>query len=137
MILGPVVADASGAHVGQVITLDMAAGPVRTRVIGIDTGQNNSGNIVYFPLPALERLDGTPGTANSLWVTTASPAHSAVDQAASAVASPAPAAGYPVTTTRIYAYRSRSPPPRTPSSPSSRSWAWSWSPSCSWAWPAP
>ena len=50
----------------------MAAGPVRVRVIGIDTGQNNSGNIVYFPLPALERLDGTPGTANSLWVSTAS-----------------------------------------------------------------
>jgi putative ABC transport system permease protein len=107
VILGPVVADASGAHVGQVITLDMTAGPVRTRVIGIDTGQNNSGNIVYFPLPALERLDGTPGTANSLWVTTASPAHAAVDQAASAVASRLAAAGYPVTTTRIYAYEAQ------------------------------
>lgn len=66
VILGPVVADASGARIGQVITLDMAAGPVRARVIGIDTGRNNSGSIVYFPLPVLERLDGAPGTANSL-----------------------------------------------------------------------
>ena len=107
VILGPVVADASGARVGQVITLDMAAGPVRTRVIGIDTGQNNSGNIVYFPLPTLERLDGTPGTANSLWVTTASPAHAAIDQAASVVASRLAAAGYPVTTTKIYAYEAQ------------------------------
>ena len=107
VILGPVVGDASGAHVGQVITLDMATGPVRTRVIGIDTGQNNSGNIVYFPLPTLERLDGTPGTANSLWVTTASPAHAAIDQAATAVASRLAAAGYPVTTTKIYAYEAQ------------------------------
>ncbi len=103
MVLGPVVADASGARVGQVLTLAMAAGPVRTRVIGIDTGQNNGGNIVYFPLPALERLDGTPGTANSLWVSTASPAHPAIDQADTAVASRLAAAGYPVTTTKIYA----------------------------------
>ena len=78
-------------------------GPVRARVIGIDTGRNNSGDIVYFPLPALERLDGTPGAANSLWVTTASPAHAAIDRAATAVASRLAAAGYPVTTTKIYA----------------------------------
>ena len=103
VVLGPVVADASGARVGQVLTLVMAAGPVRTRVIGIDTGQNNSGGIVYFPLPALERLDGTPGNANSLWMSTASPAHAAIDQAATAVARRLAAAGYPVTTTKIYA----------------------------------
>lgn len=107
VILGPAVADASGARVGQVLTLDMAAGPVGARVIGIDTGQNNSGNIVYFPLPAMERLDGTPGTANSLWLTTSSPVHAAIDQAATAVASRLAAAGYPVTTTKIYTYEAQ------------------------------
>ena len=96
VVLGPVVANASGARVGQVLTLDMAAGPVMVRVIGIDAGQNNSGNIVYFPLSTLERLDGTPGAANSLWVSTASSAHAAIDRAATAVASPLAAAGYPV-----------------------------------------
>jgi putative ABC transport system permease protein len=102
VVLGPVVATASGARVGQILTLDMAAGPVRTRVIGIDTGRNNSGDIVYFPLPTLERLDGTPGVANSLWVSTGSSTHAAVDRAAAAVASRLAAAGYPVTTSKIY-----------------------------------
>jgi putative ABC transport system permease protein len=103
VVLGPVVADASGARVGQDLTLDMAAGPVRVRVIGIDTGRNNSGDIIYFPLPTLERLDGTPGAANSLWVSTASSAHAAIDRAATAVASRLAAVGNPVTTTKIYA----------------------------------
>jgi putative ABC transport system permease protein len=107
VVLGPVVADVSGARVGQVLTLGMAAGPVTVRVIGIDTGQNNGGSIVYFPLTVLERLDGTPGTANSLWVSTASPAHAAIDQAATAVASRLAADGYPVTTTKIYAFEAQ------------------------------
>jgi putative ABC transport system permease protein len=103
VVLGPVAADVSGAHVGQILTLDMAAGPTRVRVIGIDTGRNNSGDIVYFPLPALERLDGTPGTADSLWVSTGSSAHAAIDRAATAVATRLASAGYPVTTSKIYA----------------------------------
>jgi len=102
VVLGPVVANASGARIGQILTLDMAAGPVRTRVIGIDTGHNNSGDIVYFPLPTLERLDGTPGAANSLWVSTGSSTHAAIDRAATAVASRLAAAGYPVTISKIY-----------------------------------
>jgi putative ABC transport system permease protein len=102
VVLGPVVANASGARVGQILTLVMAAGTVRTRVIGIDTGHNNSGDIVYFPLPTLERLDGTPAAANSLWVNTGSSTHAAIDQAATAVASRLAAAGYPVATSKIY-----------------------------------
>jgi ABC-type antimicrobial peptide transport system permease subunit len=107
VVLGPVLADASGARPGQVLTLGMAAGPVSARVIGIDTGQNNSGNIAYFSLPVLERLDGTPGAANSLWVSTASSAHAAIDQAATAVASRLAEAGYPVTITKIYALQAQ------------------------------
>lgn len=74
----------------------------RTRVIGIDTGHNNSGDVVYFPLATLERLDGTSGAANSLWVSTGSSTHAAVDRAATAVASRLAAAGYPVTTSEVY-----------------------------------
>jgi putative ABC transport system permease protein len=107
VVLGPVLADASGARIGQDLTLDMAAGPVRVRVIGIDTGRNNSGDIVYFPLSTLERLDGMPGATNSLWVSTKSSAHAAIDRAATAVASRLAAAGYPVTTTKIYALKAQ------------------------------
>jgi putative ABC transport system permease protein len=101
-VLGPAVARAVGARVGQILTLTMAAGATRVRVIGIDTGQTNSGDTVYFPLPALERLDGGPGTADSMWLATASSGHAAIDRAATAAAARLAAAGYAVGTQEIY-----------------------------------
>ncbi len=102
VVLGPAVARTTGARVGQILTLTMAAGTTRVRVIGIDTGQPNAGNTVFFPRPVLERLDGTPGTADSMWFSTASDAHAAVDRATTAAANRLAAAGYPVSTTEIY-----------------------------------
>jgi putative ABC transport system permease protein len=102
VVLGPAVARATGARVGQTLTMTMAAGPTRVRVIGLDTGQTNAGSTVYFPLPALERLDGGPGTADSIWVSTASADHAAIDRATSAAAARLAAAGYAVGTTEIY-----------------------------------
>jgi len=102
VVLGPVVERATRAQVGQILTLNMAAGPTRVRVIGIDSGENNGGATVYFPLQVLERLDGTPGTADSIWLSTASSAHAAIDRAAAAAAARLAAAGYPVSTTKIY-----------------------------------
>jgi putative ABC transport system permease protein len=102
VVLGPAVARTTGARAGQILTLTLAAGPSRVRVIGIDTGQTNAGDTVYFPLPVLERLDGGPGTADSIWLTTGSTAHAAIDRAAAAAANRLAAAGYPVSTTEIY-----------------------------------
>ena len=102
VVLGPAVARVTGARVGQILTLTMAAGPSRVRVIGIDTGQPNAGDTVYFPLPVLERLDGGPGTADSIWLSTASSSHAAIDRATAAAASRLAAAGYPVSTQEIY-----------------------------------
>jgi putative ABC transport system permease protein len=102
VVLGPIVARAAGARVGQMLTLAMAAGPTTVRVIGIDTGQNDGGAIVYFPLAVLERLDGTPGVSDSIWVSTGSPAHAAIDAVSNAVTARLAAAGYPVSTTEIY-----------------------------------
>ena len=102
VVLGPALARAAQASVGQILTLSVAAGPTRVRVIGIDTVPTNNGDTVYFPLPVLERLDGGPGTANSIWLTTASTAHAAIDRATTAAASRLAAAGYPVSTTEIY-----------------------------------
>jgi putative ABC transport system permease protein len=102
VVLGPALARAARASVGQILTLSVAAGPTRVRVIGIDAVPTNNGDTVYFPLPVLERLDGGPGTADSIWLTTASSAHAAIDHAATAAASRLAAAGYPVSTTEIY-----------------------------------
>ena len=43
VVLGPAAARTTGARVGQILTLTMAAGPTRVRVIGIDTGQTQRG----------------------------------------------------------------------------------------------
>ncbi len=102
VVLGPAVARVAGARVGRVITLAMAAGGTRVRVIGIDTGQLNGGNTIYFPLPVLERLDGGPGTADSMWFSTASSGHAAIDRVTAAAAARLTAAGYPVSTQEIY-----------------------------------
>ena len=102
VVLGPAVARVTSARVGQILTLTMAAGPTRVRVIGIDTGQLNAGDTVYFPLPVLERLDGGPGTADSIWLSTASSGHAAVDRATATAAARLAAAGYPVSTQEIY-----------------------------------
>jgi putative ABC transport system permease protein len=102
VVLGPNVARAAGARVGHLLTLTMAAGPTRVRVMGIDTGQLNGGDTIYFPLPVLERLDGGPGTADSMWLSTASSGHAAIGRATNAVAARLAAAGYPVSTQEIY-----------------------------------
>jgi putative ABC transport system permease protein len=102
VVLGPALARAARASVGQILTLSVAAGPTRVRVIGIDTVPTNNGDTVYFPLQVLERLDGGPGTADSIWLATASFGHAAIDRATAAAASRLAAAGYPVSTTEIY-----------------------------------
>jgi putative ABC transport system permease protein len=102
VVLGPAVARTAGASVGKVLTLDTPGGYTHVRVVGIDNGAANGGATVYFPLPALERLDGGPGTANSIWLTTASSSHAAIGRAAAAAAHRLTAAGYRVATADIY-----------------------------------
>jgi len=102
VVLGPTVATVSGARVGQTVTFTLPQGPIRARVIGIDTVDIKSGSIVYFPLPVLERLDGNPGASDSIWVSTAGSSHAAIDSAATAVGNRLAAAGFPASTQAIY-----------------------------------
>ncbi len=130
VVLGPAVARTVGARVGQILTLAMAAGPTRVRVIGIDTGQPNNGDTVYFPCrrwnvwtagPAPRTRSGSPPPVPGMPPSTGRP--------------PPPPRGWPPPGTRSAPPRSTSPRRRSPrptarSSPSWRSWASSWSPSC-------
>jgi putative ABC transport system permease protein len=102
VVVGPAVARSAHASVGQILTLDTPAGYIHVRVIGLDSGAANNGDTVYFPRAALERLDGGPGTADSIWVTTASSSHAAIKRAAAAAASRLTAAGYRVSTAELY-----------------------------------
>lgn len=102
VVLGPVVATVTGARVGQTLKLTLAEGPTLVHVIGIDTVNINSGATVYFPLPVLERLDGNPGAADSIWVSTASSSHAAIDSVATAAGNRLASAGFPASTKAIY-----------------------------------
>jgi putative ABC transport system permease protein len=102
VVLGPVLARASHAYIGRILTVDTPVGYTRVRVIGLDTGDTNGGSTVYFPLPALERLDGGPGTADSIWLKTAGASHAAINRAATAVGRRLTAAGYRVSTSDVY-----------------------------------
>jgi putative ABC transport system permease protein len=102
VVLGPALARAARAHARQILRLSVAAGPIRVRVMGIDTVPTNNGDSVYFPLPVLERLDGEPGTADSIWVATASATHAGIDRVAAAITARLAAAGYPASTQEIY-----------------------------------
>jgi putative ABC transport system permease protein len=102
VVIGPGVERATGAVVGQTLSLDTADGSAKVRVIGIDTGQFDDGDLLYFPAAVLERLAGTPGVANALWLKTASASHADIDQVTTAVADRLAADGYPVTTEEVY-----------------------------------
>jgi putative ABC transport system permease protein len=102
VVLGSAVARTTGAGVGKILSLDTPGGYTHVRVVGIDSGAANNGDTVFFPLPALERLDAGPGTADSIWLTTASSSHAAIRRAASAAARRLTAAGYRVSTTDLY-----------------------------------
>jgi putative ABC transport system permease protein len=95
VVLGPGPAHATGAHVGQVLTLGTPAGPGRFRVIGIDTGEVNAGGDVYFPLAVLRHLTGL--ASNVLWLTTAKSQPASVARVTTAVRDRLAAAGFPVT----------------------------------------
>jgi putative ABC transport system permease protein len=102
VVLGPTIATVSGAKVGQTLTFTLPQGPTRARVIGIDTGHIDSGSVVYFPLPVLERLDGNPGASDSIWVSTASATHAAINAAQNALGNRLASAGYPTSSQAIY-----------------------------------
>jgi putative ABC transport system permease protein len=102
VVLGPAVATVSGARVGQMLTFTLPQGPIRARVIGIDTVDIDSGAIVYFPLPVLERLDGTPRASDTIFVSTASSAHAAIDRTATAARNRLASAGFPASTNEVY-----------------------------------
>jgi putative ABC transport system permease protein len=102
VVLGSAVARTVGASLGKVLNFDTPGGYAHVRVVGIDNGAANNGDTVFFPLPTMERLDGGPGTADSIWLTTASSSHAAIGRAAAAVARRLTAAGYRVATQEIY-----------------------------------
>jgi putative ABC transport system permease protein len=102
VVLGPAVARAIHASIGEAFTLQTAGGPIKAKVIGIDTGQWDNGSVMYFDLSTLQQLTGMEGASNALWLTTASSGHSFINRVANDVEVRLGADGFPVQDQKLY-----------------------------------
>jgi putative ABC transport system permease protein len=98
------IARTTGTHLGQTIQVQTAAGPVRFRVIGISSNQQESGTALYVPLKTMHALlPGTPADANDYWVRTTSHAHGFIDRTTTRLENTLTRHGYNVGTEVVYA----------------------------------
>ncbi len=102
VVLGPAVARATGAHVGQWLVVLTPAGQTQVTVVGIDSMILNNGASVFFPLAQFQRLTNSAETVNALWLTTTSTNHHLVDQVSVSVQTRLSQAGYPATIQKSY-----------------------------------
>jgi ABC-type lipoprotein release transport system permease subunit len=102
IVLGPTVARAASARVGQRITVDTPAGQTQATVVGIDSVFINDGDSVFFPLAQFQRLTNSPGTVNALWLTTRSVSDQFVNQVSASVQARLSRAGHPATIQKSY-----------------------------------
>ena len=104
VVIGRALASTTGAHVGDILTVDTARGPARLKVVGIDSRLFNNGTTLYLPLATFQRLLGRSDT-NAYWVVSDDPHEAAIDRLATAEEARLTAAGYPVATEIRYVER--------------------------------
>jgi putative ABC transport system permease protein len=102
VVLGPEVARAVGAHVGQRLSVVTSEGPVQVQVVGIDSTLMNTGTSIFFPLAQLQRLTNSAGTVDALWLTTTTTNHQSVNRVTAAVQTRLGQAGYPASMQESY-----------------------------------
>ena len=102
VVLGPAVASALHAHVGQQLVLGTPTGPTRAEVVGVDSVILNDGASVFFPLTQLQRLTNSVGVVNAVWLTTRDTGDHFVDQVSASVQTRLGQAGYPVGIQKSY-----------------------------------
>jgi putative ABC transport system permease protein len=102
VVLGPAVARATGAHVGQRLVVLTSAGQTQVTVVGIDSVTLNNGASVFFPLAQFQLLTNSAGTVNALWLTTNSTSDQFVNQVSASVQTRLGQAGYPATIQKSY-----------------------------------
>jgi putative ABC transport system permease protein len=102
VVLGPAVARATGARVGQRLLVQTPTGPAQVTVVGIDSMFLNTGASVFFSLPQFQRLTNSADTVNTLWLTTRSTSDQFVDQVSDSVQTRLAQAGYSATIQKSY-----------------------------------
>ncbi len=102
VVLGPAVANAVHARVGQHLVVATPTGPTQVEVIGIDSVILNNGDSVFFPLPQMQRLTNSVGVVNALWLAARDTGHHFVDQVSTSVQTRLGDGGYPVGIQKSY-----------------------------------
>jgi putative ABC transport system permease protein len=91
------LANTTGTHVGDRVTLKTASGPASFRIIGITSSQWNNGLNFYVPLETLKATLHTD-TVNGYFVDTTNPDHAAIDRMTTRLEDRLTANGYAVGT---------------------------------------
>ena len=102
VVLGPAVARAVSARVGQRLVVLTPTGPAQVQVVGIDSVALNTGTSIFFPLAQFQRLTNSAATVNALLLTTTSTNHHLVDQVSISLQTRLGQAGYSVTIQKSY-----------------------------------
>ena len=102
VVLGPTVARATGARVGQRLVVLTPAGQTQVTVVGVDSVILNNGASVFFPLAQFQRLTNSAGTVNALWLTTKPASDQFVNQVSASAQTRLGQAGYPATIQKSY-----------------------------------
>jgi putative ABC transport system permease protein len=88
------LARVAGVSVGELVTLDTAAGPVMLRVVGIARNQQENGTVLFVPLRTLRTALGVPGGTTTFWIRGESSDEALVDRLASQLEDRLGALGY-------------------------------------------
>jgi putative ABC transport system permease protein len=83
-VLGPAVATATGARVGDVLEVETITGPTTLEVVGIDTLMVEDGKVLYTPLSTAIELRGG-GAPNNYYVVTTDSDEASIDSVAAQI----------------------------------------------------
>ena len=93
------IARITRTNVGDRISVETAAGPVRLRVIGIATNQQENGTAIFVPLATMQQvLRATNSAGPSFWVRFTSHDHPFVDRTTTALEDVLSSSGYGIGT---------------------------------------
>ena len=96
------LAQVAGVDVGDGITLTTVAGPLRLRIIGLATNQQEDGAVLYLPLTTLRSALGQPTGVSTYWIKTTSSDEGLIDRTTTLLDDRLTALGYDVATEISY-----------------------------------
>jgi putative ABC transport system permease protein len=106
-VLGVTTARATGAHIGDRVTIDTGAGPVLVRVVGTSASEASI-MALYMPLRSTQKALALGATVNGYFVRTTSDSHAVVDRTTTRLEDRLSAHGYPASGARRYDQEARS-----------------------------